>query len=96
MRPNQALMSVIHFAVGNSFTAAVNLFADRPRRIKVHPRSRVPICPRGGRGIGSGGCIGQARHFVLGCSDLVIAVDHKPLLKLFGDRCLEDIPNPRL
>ena len=21
---------------------------------------------------------------------------HKPLLKLFGDRCLEDIPNPRL
>ena len=38
----------------------------------------------------------KTRHFVLGCSDLVIAVDHKPLLKLFGDRCLEDIPNPRL
>ena len=38
----------------------------------------------------------RARHFVLGCSDLVVAVDHKPLLKLFGDRCLEDIPNPRL
>ena len=38
----------------------------------------------------------RARHFVLGCRDLTIAVDHKPLLKLFGDRCLEDIPNPRL
>lgn len=38
----------------------------------------------------------KARHFVLGCSDLTIAVDHKPLLKLFGDRALEDIPNPRL
>ena len=38
----------------------------------------------------------RARHFVLGCSDLIVAVDHKPLLKLFGDRCLEDIPNPRL
>ena len=38
----------------------------------------------------------RAWHFVLGCSDLIVAVDHKPLLKLFGDRCLEDIPNPRL
>ena len=38
----------------------------------------------------------KARHFVLGCPDLTIAVDHKPLLKLFGDRALEDIPNSRL
>ena len=38
----------------------------------------------------------KARHFVLGCSNLLIAVDHKPLLKIFGDRSLEDITNPRL
>ena len=38
----------------------------------------------------------KARHFVLGCSDLQIAVDHKPLLKIFGDRSLEDIHNTRL
>ena len=38
----------------------------------------------------------KARHFVLGCPNLSVAVDHKPLLKLFGDRSLEDIPNPRL
>ncbi|GFO25984.1 enzymatic polyprotein [Plakobranchus ocellatus] len=38
----------------------------------------------------------KARHFTLGCDDLIIAVDHKPLLKLFGDCCLDDIPNPRL
>ena len=38
----------------------------------------------------------KARYFVLGCTDLIIAVDHKPLLKLFGDRALEDIPNSRL
>ena len=38
----------------------------------------------------------KARHFVLGCSDLIIAVDHKPLLKVFGNRSLDDIPNPRL
>ena len=38
----------------------------------------------------------KARYFILGCPNLIIAVDHKPLLKLFGDRSLEDIPNPRL
>ena len=38
----------------------------------------------------------KARHFVLGCPDLTIAVDHKPLLKIFNDRSLDNIPNPRL
>ena len=36
------------------------------------------------------------RHFVLGCPNLVVAVDHKPLLKVFSDRSLDKIPNPRL
>ena len=40
--------------------------------------------------------LNKAKHFVLGCPNLTIAVDHKPLLKLFGDRALEDIPNSRL
>ena len=35
----------------------------------------------------------KARYFVLGCNDLIIAVDHKPLLKIFGDRSLENISN---
>ena len=38
----------------------------------------------------------KARHFVLGCSNLIIAVDHKPLLKVFSNRSLDDIPKPRL
>ncbi len=38
----------------------------------------------------------KARYFVLGCEDLIVAVDHKPLLKIFGDRSLEDISNSRL
>lgn len=38
----------------------------------------------------------KARHFVLGCSNLVIVVDHNPLLKIFGDRSLEYIHNGRL
>ena len=38
----------------------------------------------------------RARYFVLGCKDLTIAVDHKPLVKILSDRSLEAIPNNRL
>lgn len=38
----------------------------------------------------------KSRHFVLGCHDLTIAVDHKPLLHIFGDRSLDQISNSRL
>ena len=40
--------------------------------------------------------LNKTRHFVLGCPNLIIAVDHKPLLKVFSDRSLDEIPNPRL
>lgn len=38
----------------------------------------------------------KSRYFVLGCDNLIIAVDHKPLLKLFGNRLLKDISNDRI
>ena len=38
----------------------------------------------------------KSRYFVLGCQNLIVATDHKPLVKLLGDRNLEDIYNPRL
>ena len=38
----------------------------------------------------------KARHFVLGCPNLIVAVDHKPLLGLLNDKSLADIDNPRL
>ncbi len=38
----------------------------------------------------------KARFFVLGCSNLIVAVDHKPLLKVLGDQSLEEISNGRL
>ena len=40
--------------------------------------------------------LNKAKHFILGCEDLILAVDHKPLLGLLGDKNLEDIENPRL
>ena len=36
------------------------------------------------------------KYFIHGCKDLIIATDHKPLVKLLGNRKLEDIDNPRL
>ena len=38
----------------------------------------------------------KTRFFVLGCKNLTVTVDHKPLLKILSDRALEDIPNNRL
>ena len=36
------------------------------------------------------------KHYTLGNNNLLVATDHKPLLKVLGDRKLEDIDNPRL
>ena len=38
----------------------------------------------------------QTRYYVLGCTDLIIATDHKPLLRILNDRALVDIDNRRL
>ena len=38
----------------------------------------------------------QTRFFTLGCDDLVVITDHKPLVKLLGDRMLDEIQNTRL
>ena len=38
----------------------------------------------------------KARLFLLGCPHFEVIVDHNPLLKIFCDKCLNDILNPRL
>ena len=38
----------------------------------------------------------QTKYFTLGCKHLVVVTDHKPLVKLFGDRTLDEISNTRL
>ena len=38
----------------------------------------------------------QTRYFTQGCSKLLVVTDHKPLVKLFGDRTLDEITNTRL
>lgn len=38
----------------------------------------------------------SCRMFVMGCPNLILAVDHKPLLRILNNRSLEQITNPRL
>ena len=52
--------------------------------------------PIEGEALAVADALDKARYFVLGCEDLILAVDHKPLLKILTDRSLADIPNPRL
>ena len=60
------------------------------------PRAESRYAPVEGEALAVVDALDKARHFTLGCTDLIVAVDHKPLVKLFGDRCLDAIPNPRL
>ena len=41
-------------------------------------------------------CLKKARLFLLGCPNLIVVTDHRPLVKLFGNRELKHIDNPRL
>ena len=38
----------------------------------------------------------QSRYFTQGCRNLLVVTDHKPLVKIFGDRTLDEIQNSRL
>ena len=38
----------------------------------------------------------QSQYFTQGCDNLFVVTDHKPLVKILGDRTLDEITNPRL
>ncbi|GAB1600234.1 hypothetical protein Ahia01_000301100, partial [Argonauta hians] len=38
----------------------------------------------------------QTRYYTLGCTNLIVATDHKPLLQILNDKSLTDIYNHRL
>lgn len=61
----------------------------------THP-AESRYAPIEGEALAVADALDRARYFVLGCTDLTVAVDHKPLLGIFGQRPLDDISNPRL
>ena len=61
----------------------------------THP-AESRYAPIEGEALAVADALDKARHFVLGCKHLTVAVDHRPLLKIFGDRSLDHICNTRL
>ncbi len=61
----------------------------------THP-AESRYAPVEGEALAVADALDRARYFVLGCKDLTVAVDHKPLLGIFATRALDDISNPRL
>ena len=61
----------------------------------THP-AESRYAPIEGEALAVADALEKTRFFILGCQDLILAVDHKPLLKVLGDRSLNDIPNNRL
>ena len=63
------------------------------RFLKPAETRYVPI---EGECLGVAWALEQTKYFTLGCPNLTIVVDHKPLCKVLGDKELEDISNARL
>ena len=60
----------------------------RPAESRYHPVE--------GEALAVAYALHKTRCYIQGCKKLIIATDHRPLLKIFGDRHLKDISNPRL
>ena len=52
--------------------------------------------PSEGEALAISWALDHAKYFVMGCKDLAVVTDHKPLLGLFKDRDLNSITNTRL
>ena len=52
--------------------------------------------PVEGEALGVAWGLEQTKYFTMGCDNLLVVVDHAPLIKVLGDRRLDEINNPRL
>ena len=83
------------------FCSSTNLFCCKSgwkitlvgSRITHAAESRY--APIEGEALAVADALDKAKHFVLGYRYLTIAVDHRPLLKIFGDWSLDHISNTR-
>ena len=82
-------------------------FADAPicckdgwRLILAGSRFTTPAesryAPIEGEALAVAYALEKCRMFVVGCDNLMIATDHKPLVKILGDATMDSIKNPRL
>ena len=89
-------LSQKHCDCSSSSTGCCNdgwkITLDGPRFLKPAGEAE----PIEGEALATAWSLEQTRYFTLGCDNLLVITDHKPLVKLFGDRLLDEITNPRL
>ena len=59
-------------------------------------KAEARYAPIEGEALAVAWALEQTKFFTLGCDNLTVVVDHKPLTKVLGDRTLDEIPNPML
>ena len=59
-------------------------------------KSEENYAPIEGEALAVAWALEQTKFFTLGCKDLIVVVDHRPLTKTLGDRKLDEIENTRL
>ena len=52
--------------------------------------------PIEGEAMAAAWAVNKCRYFLLGLHTFTLAVDHKPLVSLLGDKSLEMVTNPRI
>ena len=58
--------------------------------------AEVRYSPTEGEALAVAWGLDHAKYFVLGCMNLLVSTDHKPLLGILQDRDLASITNPRI
>ncbi|XP_076064978.1 uncharacterized protein LOC143039017 [Oratosquilla oratoria] len=64
--------------------------------VDSHTQPNPGTPPIEGEALAVADALEKSRYFALGCDNLTIVVDHKPLLKILSDHSLDDIPSARL
>ena len=58
---------------------------------RFHKTTKKRYAPNEGEALAVAWGLEDTKFFTLGCDDLVIATDHKPLVKILSDRSLDEI-----
>ena len=67
-----------------------------PGRLSISIICRAAIRSIEGEALAVAWGLEQTKYFTQGCDNLVVVTDHKPLVKVLGDRTLDEISNTRL
>ena len=59
-------------------------------------KTEANYAPVEGEALAVAWALDHTKFFTMGCDNLLLIVDHKSLLKIFGGRRLDEIDNPRL